>query len=62
MKYYVTLVVDTRAIIEVDADNIDNAVRKAETKFNDFDIGDLECISAYTVSVEDKNGKVTDIA
>lgn len=61
MKYYITLVVDGRAVIEVDADNIDNAVDKAKTEFHDFDIGDLECINAYPANVEDENGKLTDI-
>ena len=61
MKYYVTLAVDGRAVIEVDADNIEEAVSKAENEFTEFDIGDLECVDADPVNVEDENGKLTDI-
>ena len=59
MKYYVTLAVNARAVIEVDADNIEEAVSEAENKFTEFDIGDLECVDADPVNVEDEYGNLT---
>lgn len=61
MKYYVTLTVNARAVIEVDADNIEEAVSKAENEFTEFDIGDLECVDADPVNVEDEDGDLTDL-
>ena len=56
MKYYVTLAVDTRINIEVEANNLEEAETKAQEEFMEVDIGDLNYADSFVVSVEDENG------
>lgn len=56
MKYYVTLAVDTRINIEVEANNLEEAEVKAQEEFMEVDIGDLDYADSFVVSVEDENG------
>lgn len=56
MKYYVTLAVDTRINIEVEANNLEEAEVKAQEEFMEIDIGDLNYADSFVVSVEDENG------
>ena len=56
MKYYVTLAVDTRINIEVEANNLEDAEVKAQEEFMEVDIGDLDYADSFVVSVEDENG------
>ena len=56
MKYYVTLAVDTRINIEVEANNLEEAEVKAQEEFMEVDIGDLNYADSFVVSVEDENG------
>ena len=56
MKYYVTLAVDTRRNIEVEANNLEEAEVKAQEEFMEVDIGDLNYADSFVVSVEDENG------
>ena len=56
MKYYVTLAVDTRINIEVEANNLEDAEAKAQEEFMEVDIGDLDYADSFVVSVEDENG------
>lgn len=56
MKYYVTLAVDTRINIEVEANNLEEAEVKAQEEFMEIDIGDLDYADSFVVSVEDENG------
>lgn len=56
MKYYVTLAVDTRINIEVEANNLEEAEAKAQEEFMEVDIGDLNYADSFVVSVEDENG------
>ena len=56
MKYYVTLAVDTRINIEVEANNLEEAEVRAQEEFMEVDIGDLDYADSFVVSVEDENG------
>ena len=56
MKYYVTYKINARYIVEVEADNIDDALDKAEYEFIDADFGESEDICGEPVVVEDQNG------
>lgn len=56
MKYYVTYKIDARYIAEVEAENIEEAKKKAEGKFMDADFGEAEDIDGEAIIVEDNNG------
>lgn len=56
MKYYVTYKIDARYIAEVEAENIEEAKKKAEGKFLDANFGDAEDIDGEAIIVEDENG------
>ena len=56
MKYYVTYKIDARYIAEIEADNIEEAKKKAEGKFLDANFGDAEDIDGEAIIVEDNNG------
>ena len=56
MKYYVTYKIDARYIAEVEAENIEEAKKKAEGKFLDADFGEAEDIDGEIIIVEDNNG------
>lgn len=57
MKYYVTYKIDARYIAEVEAENIEDAKRKAEGKFLDANFGEAEDIDGEQIIVEDNNGE-----
>ena len=56
MKYYVTYSIDARFVTEVEADNPDEAKRKAEVEYIDADFGAAQDIDAEPIMVEDENG------
>lgn len=56
MKYYVTYKIDARYIAEVEAENIEDAKKKAEDKFMDADFGKAEDIDGEQIIIEDNNG------
>ena len=56
MKYYVTYKIDARYIAEVEADNLDEAMEKAEEEFIDAYFGSAEDIDGEKIIVEDENG------
>lgn len=56
MKYYVTYKIDARYIAEVEADNLDEAMEKAEEEFVDAYFGAAEDIDGEKIIVEDENG------
>ena len=56
MKYYVTYKIDARYIAEVEAENIEDAKKKAEVKFWDANFGEVEDIDGEAIIVEDNNG------
>lgn len=56
MKYYVTYKIDARYIVEVEAESIEDAKKKAEGKFLDANFGEAEDIDGEAIIVEDTNG------
>lgn len=56
MKYYVTYKVEARYIAEVEADNLKEAMEKAESEYIDADFGVAEDIDGEAIIVEDENG------
>ena len=56
MKYYVTYKIDARCVVEVDADNVEEAKKKAESKYLDADFGAAEDINGEAIIVEDEKG------
>ena len=60
MKYTVSIAVNGRVDIEVDADNLEDAKAKACSEVCDVDFGKLECIDWEAVNAEDENGVLTD--
>ena len=63
MKYYVSMKVDGRMTVEVDAKNANEAFDKAiaEWETGDFDFNkNMEIVDSYPVNCEDENGNLTD--
>lgn len=56
MKYYVTYKVEARYVAEVEADNLEEAMKKAESEYIDADFGVAEDIDGEKIIVEDENG------
>ena len=56
MKYYVTYKIDARYITEVEAENFEEAKKKAENNFIDADFGVAKDIDGEAIIVEDENG------
>ena len=56
MTYYVTYKVDARYVVEVEADNLDDARTKAEEEFLDADFGAAKDIDGEDIIVEDERG------
>ena len=56
MTYYVTYKIDARYITEVEAENIEEAKKNAESKFMDADFGEAEDIDGEAIIIEDNNG------
>jgi phosphomannomutase len=56
MKYYVTYKIDARYVAEVEADNIKEALEKAESEYVDADFGVAQDIDGESIIIEDENG------
>lgn len=56
MKYYVTYKIDARYCVGVEADNLEEAMKKARDEYYDADFGAAEDIDGETIIVEDENG------
>ena len=56
MKFYVTSKIEARYVAEVEADNIEEALEKANQKFIDADFGVAEDIESEQIIVEDEDG------
>ena len=54
--YYVTYRIDARYVVDVVADNIDEAKRLSESAFTDADFGEAFDIDGEPIIVEDENG------
>lgn len=56
MRYNVTFKIEARYIARVDANNVKNAIKKAESCFEDADFGEAEDIDGNALIVEDQKG------
>lgn len=56
MKYYVTYKIDARYVTAVEADSLEEAMKKAEYKYYDADFGEARDIDGEAIMVEDENG------
>ena len=56
MKYYVTYKIDARYVAAVEADNLEEAMEKAESEYMDADFGVAADIDGEKIIVEDENG------
>jgi hypothetical protein len=63
MKFYVSMKVDGRVTVEVDAkdaqDAFDKAIERWESEDVDFN-KDMEIVDSYPVNCEDEDGNLTD--
>lgn len=63
MKFYVSMKVDGRVTVEVDAENANEAFDKAvaEWENNEVDFNkSMEIVDSYPVNCEDEDGNLTD--
>lgn len=61
MKYIVSIAVDGRIDVEVNANSLEEARELAEKEFYyTADIGELDCIGHKVVNATDENGVLTD--
>ena len=56
MKYYITYKIEARYVTEVEADNLEQAMKKAESEYLDADFGEAEDIDSEMIAVEDEKG------
>lgn len=56
MKYYVTFALDARYIAEIEADNLEDAMKKADEEYMNADFGTAQDIDGKKVTVEDEDG------
>lgn len=56
MKYYITYKIEARYITEVEADNLEETMKKAESEYLDADFGEAEDIDGEMIVVEDEKG------
>lgn len=60
MKYTVSIAIDGRIDINVEADNVEDAKNKAYAAFMDADVGEIEIIGSNAVNATDENNNLTD--
>lgn len=60
MKYIVSIAVDGRIDVEVNANSLEEARELAENEFCYADIGELDCIGHKAVNATDEAGILTD--
>lgn len=56
MKYYITYKFEARYVAEVEADNLEEAMKEAESEYIGADFGAAEDIDGEAIIVEDENG------
>lgn len=59
--YIVTFKVDSRLPIKVRAKNIEEAKEKAQQEFGEADLSNADFVDCDIVSIEDKDGNLTDL-
>ena len=60
MKYIVSMAIDGRVDVEVEADSFQDARDKARKEVWDVDCGEINIIGCDAVNAEDENGKFED--
>lgn len=60
MKYIVSIAIDGRIDVEVNANSFQEAKYKACAEVCELDLGRLECIDWHAVNAEDENGHFED--
>ena len=56
MKFYVTYKVEARYVAEIEAADVEEAKKKAESKYLDADFGAAQDIDGEQIIVEDERG------
>ena len=56
MKYYITYKIDARCTIEVEAENLEEAKKKADAEITDVDFGKAKDIDSEIVTAENEEG------
>ena len=56
MKYYITYKIEGRYVAEVEADNLKQAMKKAESEYLDADFGEAGDIDGEMIVIEDEKG------
>ena len=60
MKYTVSVAINGRIDVEVEAENFEEAKEKASQEVCEADFGSLECIDWYAVNAEADDGEFQD--
>lgn len=60
MKYIVSVAVNGRVYVEIDAKNFEEAKKKANNEVGFLDFNRLQCIEWEAVNAEDENGVFKD--
>lgn len=60
MKYFVSVAIDGRIDVEVEADSLEDAKHKATLEVGNTDWNRMELVSCNPVNAEDENGKFVD--
>ena len=60
MKYTVSIAIDARLDIEVEANSFEDAKEKALLEVGNADLHTMEFISTHAVNAEDENGEFKD--
>lgn len=55
-KFYVTYKIEARYVVEVEADDLEEAKEKAEEEWDSADFGEAENIEGELIIVEDAKG------
>lgn len=58
MNYYITYMVDARYVVEVNADNVQEALQKADNAFSEANFGEAQDIDGTVAFVEDENDMI----
>lgn len=60
MKYIVSVAIDGRLDVEVEADNFEAAKENARYEFGNYDWNMMELVNVHAVNAEDENGIFVD--
>ena len=61
MEYIVTVAVNRRYLVKVDAENLNDVRRFAEEEFSEADFGELSEITGCPFCAEDEDGELHDL-